>query len=103
MHFTEQFRKLVKKTAQKNRVVLTDLSIQEIESECWVAVAMAIQRWNGSKGKLFSWVYTTLTGRMKDLRKKQKYNNWVNGFERLDLLTDDGDTEEFDSDFDDRG
>jgi DNA-directed RNA polymerase specialized sigma24 family protein len=96
MHFAEQFRKLVKKTAHKNRAVLTDLSIQEIESECWVAVAMAMQRWNGSKGKLFSWVYTTLTGRMKDLRKKQKYNNWINGFERLDVLINDSDPEEFD-------
>jgi DNA-directed RNA polymerase specialized sigma24 family protein len=96
MHFAEQFRKLVKRTAQKNRATLTDLSIQEIESECWVAVSMAMQRWNGSKGKLYSWVYTTLIGRMKDLRKKQKYNNWINGFERLDLLTDDDDTEEFD-------
>jgi DNA-directed RNA polymerase specialized sigma24 family protein len=96
VHYTEQFRKLVKKTARKNCASLSDLTIKEIESECWAAVAMAIQRWNGSKGKLTSWVYTALTGRMKDLRKKQKHS-WVKDFESLDLLTNDSDTDEFDS------
>ena len=50
---------------------------KELEAECWTAVAAAVQRWDGSKGKLSSWVYTTVSGRMKDLRKQlvsQKYS-----------------------------
>lgn len=49
---------------------LQDFSHCDIEAECWAAMAIAIQSWDGSKGKLSSWIYTAVTGRIKDLRKR---------------------------------
>jgi DNA-directed RNA polymerase specialized sigma24 family protein len=68
--YIDQFKYFVKSTIRKNQAALPDLSREEIESECWLAVAIAVERWDGSKGKLSSWVYTVVTGRMKDLRKR---------------------------------
>jgi DNA-directed RNA polymerase specialized sigma24 family protein len=70
MDYSNQFVSLVKKTARKNQGTLPEITQKEIEAECWVAVAAAIHRWDGSKGKLYSWVYTAVIGRMKDLRKR---------------------------------
>jgi DNA-directed RNA polymerase specialized sigma24 family protein len=70
MDYANQFVSLVKKTARKNQGTLPEITQKEIEAECWVAVAAAIHRWDGSKGKLYSWVYTAVIGRMKDLRKR---------------------------------
>jgi DNA-directed RNA polymerase specialized sigma24 family protein len=70
MDYVDQFKYFVKSTIRKNQAALQDLSREEIESECWLAVAIAVERWDGSKGKLSSWVYTVVTGRMKDLRKR---------------------------------
>jgi DNA-directed RNA polymerase specialized sigma24 family protein len=72
MNYTKQFKGFVKRVAWKNQTALPDLTLTEIEAECWTALAAAIQRWDGSKGKLYSWIYTNVTGRMKDLRKRPK-------------------------------
>jgi len=70
MNYATQFKNLVKKTAWKNMAALPDFSHCDIEAECWTAMAIAIQSWDGSKGKLSSWIYTAVTGRMRDLRKR---------------------------------
>ena len=70
MDYTLQFKGFVKSTVRKNTAVLPNLTQKEIETECWAALAVAIHRWDGSKGKLSSWVYAAVTGRMKDLRKR---------------------------------
>jgi hypothetical protein len=70
MNYANQFVSLVKITARKNQATLPELTQKEIEAECWCAVAAAIHRWDGSKGKLYSWVYTAVNGRIKDLRKR---------------------------------
>jgi hypothetical protein len=70
MDYAKQFASLVKITGRKNQASLPALTQKEIEAECWCAVAAAIHRWDGSKGKLYSWVYTAVTGRIKDLRKR---------------------------------
>jgi hypothetical protein len=70
MDYTLQFNQLVNLMIIKNHAALKDFSRQELEAECWTAIAAAVQRWDGSKGKLSSWVYTTVSGRMKDLRKQ---------------------------------
>jgi hypothetical protein len=68
--YVDQFKCFVKSIIRKNQAALPDLSREEIDSECWLAFAIAVERWDGSKGKLSSWVYTVVTGRMKDLRKR---------------------------------
>lgn len=70
MDYSIQFKRLIASIAWKNLSVLPDLSQREIEMECWIAAAIAIRSWDGAKGKLSSWIYTAVTGRMKDLRKK---------------------------------
>ncbi|MEZ4566884.1 MAG: sigma factor [Desulfobacterales bacterium] len=65
-----QFKPFVKSLIRKNQKTLSYLSQNELEAECWSAVATAISRWDGSKGHLSSWVYTTVTGRIKDLKKR---------------------------------
>jgi len=77
MDYTLQFKQLVNAMIKKNHGALNSFSRKELEAECWTAVAAGVQRWDGSKGKLSSWVYTTVSGRMKDLRKQlvsKKYN-----------------------------
>jgi len=70
MNYAIQFRGFVKSTVRKNKAALPDFTEHEIEAECWAVLAIAIHRWDGSKGKLSSWIYTAVTGRMKDLRKR---------------------------------
>jgi hypothetical protein len=70
MDYTLQFKQLVNTMIKKNHAAINSISQKELEAECWAAVAAAVQRWDGSKGKLSSWVYTTVNGRMKDLRKQ---------------------------------
>jgi DNA-directed RNA polymerase specialized sigma24 family protein len=70
MDYTLQFNQLVNSMIKKNHAALKNFSRKELEAECWTAVAAGVQRWDGSKGKLSSWVYTIVTGRMKDLRKQ---------------------------------
>jgi DNA-directed RNA polymerase specialized sigma24 family protein len=65
-----QFKPFVKSLIRKHQATLSYLSKNELEAECWSAVATAISRWDGSKGHLSSWVYTTVTGRIKDLKKR---------------------------------
>jgi hypothetical protein len=69
MDFTDQFKPLVKRAVWKNQASLPDMSRKEIESECWLAVLLALQRWNG-EGKLSSWVYRYVYGCIKDLKKR---------------------------------
>jgi DNA-directed RNA polymerase specialized sigma24 family protein len=79
MDYTLQFNQLVNSMIKNNHVALNSFSRKELEAECWAAVAAAVQRWDGSKGKLSSWVYTIVTGRMKDLRKRlvsKKYSQF---------------------------
>ena len=70
MDYTLQFNQLVNSMITKNHGALNSFLRKELEAECWAAVAAAVQRWDGSKGKLSSWVYTIVNGRMKDLRKQ---------------------------------
>jgi hypothetical protein len=70
MNDLSQFKAFVKKIAWKNKAALPGLDLKEIEAECWTALILAIYRWDGAKGKLSSWIYTAVTGRMKDLRKR---------------------------------
>lgn len=65
-----QFKPFVKSLIRKHQAALSYLSRNELEAECWSAVAKAISRWNGSKGHLSSWVYAIVTGRIKDLKKR---------------------------------
>ena len=80
MDYTMQFEQLVNAMIAKNHGALKNFSRTDLEAECWMAVAAAIQRWDGTKGKLSTWVYTTVAGRMKDLRKQlvSKTHNQVN-------------------------
>jgi DNA-directed RNA polymerase specialized sigma24 family protein len=80
MDYTLQFNQLVNSMIKNNHGALNSFSRKELEAECWAAVAAAVQRWDGSKGKLSSWVYTIVTGRMKDLRKRlvSKTYNQIN-------------------------
>ena len=70
MNQSLQFRPFVKTLIRKHQPALNQLSQKELEAECWSAVAAAISRWDGSKGHLSSWVYATVTGRIKDLKKR---------------------------------
>ena len=78
MDYISQFTAFVKGTAWKNKAALPNLSIEEIETECWTALALAIYRWDGSMGKLSTWIYTAVTGRMKDLRKRPDIQHYMN-------------------------
>lgn len=68
----EDFQDFVDAIIRKNKRLLGGSSVEEIREECWAAVMEGIKKWDGSKGKLNSWVYTTVVGRMKDLRKARK-------------------------------
>ena len=70
MNQSLQFGAFVKTLIHKHQNTLSYLSKKEIEAECWSAVATAISRWDGSKGHLRSWVYSTVIGRIKDLKKR---------------------------------
>jgi hypothetical protein len=95
MDYVKQFVSLVKKTARKNQATLLEMTQKEIEAECWVAVAAAIHKWDGSKGKLYSWVYIAVIGRMKDLRKRPVFN-LSNCQEYIELPAIENDIEEMD-------
>lgn len=102
MDFTDQFKPLVKRAVWKNQASLPDMSREEIESECWLAVLLAIQRWNGAKGKLSSWVYRYVYGRMKDLKKRPPLKRALSyhclNFDMLENYIEDSDEEEWDPD-----
>ena len=70
MDYTIQFNAFIKTIAWKNAAALPDFTQKEIEAECWSALIIAISRWDGSMGKLSSWIYTSVYGRMRDLRKR---------------------------------
>jgi DNA-directed RNA polymerase specialized sigma24 family protein len=72
MNDTSQFIALIKKITWKNAAALPDFTQKELEAECWAALVIAMSRWDGSKGKLSSWIYTAVTGRMRDLKKRPK-------------------------------
>jgi hypothetical protein len=57
MDYTLQFNQLVNSMIKNNHGALNSFSRKELEAECWAAVAAAVQRWDGSKGKLSSLVY----------------------------------------------
>ena len=70
MKHSLQFGPFVKALIRKHQAAVSNLSPQEIEAECLSAVATSISRWDGSKGHLRSWVYSTVIGRIKDLKKR---------------------------------
>jgi hypothetical protein len=72
MNDTPRFNGFIKTIAWKNAAALPDFTQKEIEAECWSALIIAMSRWDGSMGKLSSWIYTAVTGRMRDLRKRPK-------------------------------
>jgi hypothetical protein len=69
MSYILQYKGFVKATVWKHKASLLNFTEHELESECWASLAIAIQRWEGSKGKLDSWIYLAVSGRMSDLRK----------------------------------
>ena len=64
----EDFSRLVGYMVRKNLPCVRYLPA-ELENECRKAVFDAVHGWKGTRGKLTSWVYTVLEGRMKDLAK----------------------------------
>lgn len=79
------FSRLVKYMVKKNLSHVT-CSPAELEEECWQAIFDAIQKWNGSRGKLQSWAFTISRGRMLDLAKKERKS--LNDIEFIEGLTE---------------
>jgi DNA-directed RNA polymerase specialized sigma24 family protein len=67
---TQDFKAYIENIVRKNLGSLPEYNQEELTSECWVITMQAINRWKASRGNLTAWIYTMLSGRMKDLRKK---------------------------------
>lgn len=66
----ERFKPMVESMVRKNLATLPGFTAKDLKAECWAAVVAGIKRWDGCKGRLEPWVYTIVSGRIRDLRKK---------------------------------